>query len=354
MEPDLAEIRLRDFRPECNLRLRQNRIERSAHGSIDAHSHLGRWLTGGVWAVEDPAALVALMDEHNIATVVNLDGRWQSELDANLERYDRRFPGRFATFCHVDWRLLHRPDAEARLARSLRQSVDAGARGLKVWKDLGLHVRDGRGDLVLPDDPRLSMLWETAGRLKIPIAIHTADPVAFFRPLDASNERLEELLDHPDWHVAGARFPEFETLIGSLERLVAAHPGTAFIGVHAGCHAEDLSRVGAMLSRYRNFYIDIASRIAELGRQPRATADLISRFPDRVLFGTDQIPPQHDMYQIYFRFLETLDECFDYSPDQPPPTGRWTVSGLGLSDGVLRRIYFENAASLLTAAGPGG
>jgi predicted TIM-barrel fold metal-dependent hydrolase len=343
---DLGQLRLRDYRPVSCLSAPGRWVERACSPVIDAHTHLGGWLTGGAWAVSSSARLADLMDSCNITAMVNMDGRWGGELEANLDRYDRSYPGRFATFCHVDWAAL--ADGEAgRLAASLADSVARGARGLKVWKDLGLHVRDRQGRLVLPDDPRLSSLWEQAAELAVPVAIHTADPVAFFEPVDERNERLEELLDHPEWSFADPAFPRFSQLMGSLEALVADHPRTSFIGLHAGCNAEDIAWIDRMLATYPNFTIDIAARIAELGRQPRRTRALIMRHPDRVLFATDLIPPERDTYEIYFRFLETDDEYFRYSPQDPPPTGRWFISALNLPAEVLRLVYSENARTLI-------
>jgi predicted TIM-barrel fold metal-dependent hydrolase len=347
-DPDpLAGLPLAEYRPYSRLRLPQSTVRRASVPAVDGHAHLGRWLTGESWAAPDVPALVALMDSCNITAIVNLDGRWDGELEDNLDRLDRSYPHRFATFCHVDWAMLRRPDAEAKLAASLERSVAAGARGLKVWKDLGLGVQDADGQLVLPDDPRLGGLWETAGRLGVPIAIHTADPVAFFDPVDASNERLEELLARPDWSFCDPRFPSFDRLMEALEAIVAAHPATTFIGVHAGCCAEDLAWVGGMLGRYPNFHIDTAARIAELGRQPRAARKLIMDYPGRVLFGTDEIPPNRSTYEIYFRFLETADECFPYSPDNPPGSGRWPISALDLPADVLAQVYAGNAERLI-------
>ena len=343
----LSGLPLADYRPYSRLRLPQSTVPRASAPAVDGHTHLGRWLTGERWAVPDVAAFVDLMDSCNITAAVNLDGRWGNELEDNLDRFDRSHPHRFATFCHVDWDVLHDPGAEAKLAGSLERSVSAGARGLKVWKDLGLGVQDADGKLVLPDDPRLDALWETAGRLGVPIAIHTADPVAFFDPVDASNERLDELLARPDWSFCDPRFPGFNRLMEALEAIVAAHPATTFIGVHAGCYAEDLAWVSRMLERYPNFNIDIAARIAELGRQPRAARALIMNHPGRVLFGTDEIPPNRPTYEIYFRFMETADECFPYSPDNPPGSGRWPISALDLPGDVLGQVYAGNAERLI-------
>jgi predicted TIM-barrel fold metal-dependent hydrolase len=284
--------------------------------------------------------------------MVNLDGRWGSELDENLDRYDRRYPGRFATFCQIDWSGLAERDFSDLIVAGLTRSAEAGAVGLKVWKDLGLHLRDHRGELVLPDDPRLADVWAAAGQLQLPIAIHTADPVAFFEPIDERNERYEQLRMRPDWSFADQeRFPRFERLIEALEAAVAANPATAFIGVHVGCYPENLGWVSRMLDTYPNFQVDIAARIAELGRVPRATRELILRHPDRVLFGTDDIPPNSNSYGIHYRFLETSDEYFAHAEDDPSPMGRWGIYGLELPDHVLQKVYADNALRLVPRLG---
>ena len=325
------------------VRLPSSSVTSARYPAVDAHNHLGRWLSrDNSWMVKDVPALVTQMDSHNIATTLNLDGRWGDELALNLDRYDHSYPGRFATLCHVDWRELSRRDGPERLVRSLERSAAAGARGLKVWKDLGLRVRDGNGTTVLPDDARLRPLWDAAAALELPVVIHTADPAAFFRPVDARNERVEELLRSPRLAVADAPYG-FSRLIDALEATVAGSPATTFVGAHVGCHAEDLEWVRRMLATYPNFVIDIAGRIAELGRQPRAARRLIIDYPDRVLFGTDNFPPNADELGICFRFLESDDEYFPYSTAEIPLQGRWAISGLDLPSTVLQLVYCENA-----------
>jgi len=290
--------------------------------------------------------VLGLMDSWNVNTLVNLDGRWGSELEENLDRYDRAYPGRFATFCHVDWRMLDDGAQPEALVRSLEASAAAGARGLKVWKDLGLKIRVG-GRLLLPDDPRLDPVWEAAGSLGLPVLIHVADPMAFFQPIDTSNERLEELLSHPRASHRRHGPAHYTRLIEALEAIVARWKGTTFVGAHAGCFPEDLGWVEQMMDHYPNFYIDIGAQAAELGRRPRASARLFEAHPTRVLFGTDIFPLRSDQYHVYFRLLETDDEYFAYSPDLAPPNGRWTISGLSLPDATLERIYRANARVLL-------
>ena len=337
---------LAEYRPRSRLVVSETAVDRPRFPAVDAHNHLGRWLTDG-WCVADVGALLALLDEVGVEAIVNLDGRWGDELEANLDRYDRAHPARFVTFCHVDFGLATEPGFEGRLVASLRDSHARGARGLKVWKDLGLGFRDPNGELLLPDDPRLGALSHEAGALGLPVLIHTADPVAFFDPVDGHNERLEELGVHPEWSFAGPGFPTFDRLLEALEGLVARHPGTTFIAAHVGCHAEDLAHVDRLLRTYPNLTIDFSARIAELGRQPRAAAALLRAHAARIVFGTDRFPPDRDTYRRYFRFLETADEHFAYNSGPTPSQGRWAISALDLEDEVLRAIYRDTPRRVL-------
>jgi predicted TIM-barrel fold metal-dependent hydrolase len=348
------EIPLGSYLPRAALELETTSITRAAGPVIDAHNHLGSWLTRwvrreGGWMVEDVPALLGLMDELDVTTIVNLDGRGDEELEANLDRYDRAHPRRFATFCQVDWHRAGDASGVDELIAGLERSKASGARGVKVWKDLGLQVRDNEGELILPDHPHVTAVLGAAGELDLPVMIHTADPVAFFQPLDVSNERLEELAVHPEWAVHGPEHPGFERLIEALEALVAECPRTTFVAAHVGCYAENLAWVSRMLDTYPNLHIDISARISELGRQPRAARALFDRHPERILFGTDELPPTRAQYLTYFRFLETNDEYFPYSPDpdDPFPRGRWHISGLGLDQTTLSAVYRDNARRVL-------
>jgi predicted TIM-barrel fold metal-dependent hydrolase len=231
-------------------------------------------------------------------------------------------------------------------AQRLRKQAARGAQGLKIWKPFGLHVRDQHNMLVSIDDPRLDPIWTTAAELKLPVLIHVADPVAFFDPLDHTNERWEELQVHPDWQFPSPPFPSFMTIMNGLANLVTNHPETTFIGAHVGCYAENLGWVGDLLDRCPNFYIDVSARLGELGRQPYTTRRFFLRYADRILFGTDASPSLDD-YRLYYRFLESDDEYFNYNLSPVPAQGRWYVYGLYLPDDILRKVYYDNAARLL-------
>lgn len=313
---------------------------------IDAHNHLGEEFGGG-WDCRPVAELLDVLDESGVRRFVDLDGGWgERVLDARLAKYKRAAPERFVCFGGVDWSAwAEHGDRFASWATSrLTAQVHRGAEGLKVWKPFGLRVTDHTGIRVAVDDTRLDELWQTAEQLRIPVLIHIADPVAFFQPLSPRNERYQELLQHPDWHVAGPGYPSFDTIITEFARLVTRHRDTIFIGAHVGGYAENVEWVGALLDHCPNLYVDIGARLDELSRRPHAARQFFLRHRDRILFGTDY-PADIAMYAAYYRCLETDDDFNE------PGIG-WLV-GMDLPDEVLQRVYFRNAERALCAQCPG-
>jgi len=346
---------LSDFRPRTSLRVPSTEVRRPRYPVIDAHNHLGSAF-GGDWARRPPAELIATLDESGVEMVVDLDGGQGDALSAEIDRWQAAWPDRVAVFAGLDYDGWP-GDAEfgETEARRLRDAARRGARGLKVWKQLGLRARDADGRLVPVDDVRLDPLWSAAAELDLPVVIHIADPIAFFEPLDATNERWEELHGHPDWHFwppqSGSRpnapgFPRFDELLAAFGRLVGRHPATTFVGAHVGCAAEDLALVGGLLDANANLFVDIAARLGELGRQPYTTRAFFLRHAERILFGMD-MAPDPDLYAIHYRFLETFDESFDYGSEPAPSQGRWQIHGIGLPDDVLRKVYRDNARRVL-------
>jgi predicted TIM-barrel fold metal-dependent hydrolase len=244
----------------------------------------------------------------------------------------------------MDWAGIEQPDFFRKSVDFLERLVEHGACGLKMWKDLGLTVRDASGQLLRIDDERLAPIFEKAAELQVPVMFHTADPDAFFIPTDQYNERFEELAAHPDWSFYGSQYAKQE-LLQQRNRVFARHPRTTFVAAHMAESAECLSRVAEMLDAHPNVSVDMSARVAELGRQPYTARAFFLRYANRILFGADLLP-EVEMYRLNYRFLETADEYFDY-PSHASRQGRWRVHGLYLPPEVLQQIYRDNALALL-------
>lgn len=357
---------LSEFQPKSMLHVPETRVARARFPVIDIHTHLsfraksvnGVGLGEKVEFLAAPGNVLPIMDRKNIQIMVNLTGSSGSGLNEAIEKFQKPHPDRFVTFTEPLWDQSNRADYSKMQGDAIESAKQAGARGLKVLKTLGLYLRERitEGPLVKIDDRRFDSMWETCGSLGMPVAIHVSDPEAFFLPTDRFNERFEELNNHPDWSFHGKDFPSNGELLEARDRVLARHPKTQFILLHVGNDAENLASVSECLDRHPNTFVELGARIGELGRQPRTSRKFFDRYQDRILFGTDAVPNGTDtpqqifvdaLYEIYYRFLETEDEYFDYAPAPIPPQGRWRIYGLGLPNQILEKVYHQNAARLL-------
>lgn len=356
-----AGLPLEQYQPKSMLHATETRVQRARYPLLDFHTHIAmagdldpsgklRWFA-------TPEECLAVMDRKNIRTMVNLTGGHGPALREAVGKLQTAHSGRFLVFTQPAFTRIAEPGYPKLQADLIAEAQKAGAHGIKVMKTLGLYLRENirTGKLIRIDDLRFDPMWEAAAALQMPIAMHTSDPEAFFQPIDRYNERYEELHVHPDWSFHGKDFPGNRDLQEARRNVMRRHPKTQFVCLHTA-DSEDLPYVSECLTAHPNMYVDIAARIGELGRQPRAARKFIDRFQDRVVFGTDATPndpafPQQlfgdALYEIYFRFLETEDEYFPYAPAAVPPQGRWNIYGIGLADGVLKKLYWANAARLL-------
>ncbi|MBA3440123.1 MAG: amidohydrolase family protein [Pyrinomonadaceae bacterium] len=360
-QPSKTSLALEDYEPKSMLHVPETKVARARFPVIDFHTHLS-------WSARrnqgerarfnaTPGEALAVMDRKNIRTMVNLTGGYGPVLEENIGYWHKPLPNRFIVFTEPWFNKITEPRYPKFQADQIARAREVGARGLKVTKALGLYLREGvtSGSLIKVDDRRFDPMWEAAGAHKMPVAIHTSDPEAFFLPIDRFNERFEELNAHPDWSFHGKDFPSNRDVQEARNRIMARHPRTQFVVLHVG-DAEDLGYVSECMDRYPNMHVEIGARIGELGRQPRAARKFFDKYQDRILFGTDAVPkgfetPQQvfvdALYEIYYRFLETEDEYFDYAPAPKPPQGRWRIYGIGLPETILRKVYYENAVRLL-------
>lgn len=334
---DITELKLKDWKPKSMLVTKVTKVDKPKFPVIDVHNHLR--------SVTDVKRCVEEMDAAGVQTVVNLDGGWGDHLKNELERFDKAYPGRFFTYALIDFDGIDETGWSEAAAKQLEESFQAGAKGLKIHKTLGLGVRYKDGTLLKVDDPKLDPLWALCGKYQRPVEIHTADPAAFFTPLDEKNERWHELNNHPNWLFYGDEFPDREELLAQRNRIIAKHKDTIFICAHMGNNPEDLATVGEWLDTYPNMYVDIDARISELGRQPYTARKFFIKYQDRVMFGTDT-RPRRESYRMYYRFLETDDEYFDQT-EAHHLQGFWPIYGVFLPDDVLEKIYNKNAKKLL-------
>lgn len=348
------DLALSQFRPRPMLKVKNHDLKHAKMPVVDVHTHFFYRLRHSRERLDE---FVRLMDRHNIAVCVSLDGRLGTMLDEHTKFLWSKYRDRFVIFANVDWIGqgknddpatwdCQREDFARRVARQLAEAKEKGISGLKFFKQFGLGYRNPDGSLIAIDDRRWDPIWTACGELGLPVIIHTADPAAFFLPIDEKNERWEELHRHPDWSFYGDEYPSREQLLAARNRVIARHPKTIFMGAHMANNPEDLAAVAKWLEEYPNLYVEFASRIGELGRQPYTARKFFLKYPDRILFGTDGPWPEPRI-KLYWRFLETFDEYFPYSEKEFPPQGFWRIYGIGLPDEILEKVYWKNAAKII-------
>ena len=333
-----APMSFEEYDPKSTLVVPQHPRPRAKFPFIDVHNHQRRDMPAN-----DLANLVADMDRINMRVMVNLSGGSGDSFKNGLATFRGAHPDRFVAFANVDFRQIDEPDFGAKAAAQLEQDVKHGAVGLKIFKNLGMSLRDKSGQRVRTDDPRLDPIWKKAGELKIPVLIHTGEPVAFWDPVDKFNERWLELNQYPERRRSDAtKFASFDQTMAEQHNVFRKHPKTIFISAHLSWLGHDLARLGKLLDALPNVYTEIGAVLYELGRQPRAARAFLIKYQDRVLMGKDIW--NADEYAVYFRVLETEDEYFDYYRKRH---AFWKMYGLGLPDEVLKKIYFKNALKII-------
>jgi predicted TIM-barrel fold metal-dependent hydrolase len=339
--------------PLTLLRLPRTNVYRAKYPAIDFHVH-ARGLTTG----EAYDQLIALMDDIGMGAIVNLNGGTGEQLDAVLKAGEPH-RNRVANFITFSADGINEPGWSEKFAAEMERAFKAGAMGMKVSKQLGQGAQNPDGSFIQADDPRLDPIWAMAAKHDKPVMIHTSDSIGRFYPIGPKNERYEAGL----WRQAGDRSgnlhesgPPYEVIEKARENMHRKHPKTRFVNAHMAMLYYDPQKLATFLDTYPNADIEMSATFQDLGRAPRFWREFILKYQDRIFFGTDgnQARGADEFWRPHWRYLETYDEYFPHpaqvrTPSGSPGHGRWHISGIGLPDAVLRKIYYENALRHLPA-----
>jgi len=338
---------IEEYSPNSSLVVEQNPKSRAKFPFVDVHSH--QWKM----PIMDFTELVAEMDSLNMGYMINLSGSGfgtfagsQDLMDISLTKSienveSQGLSNRFGVFVNVDFNKIDNIDFAENNVRIIKDAVKQGAIGLKVYKNLGLNLKDASGNRVKVDDPRLNPIWEVCGELKIPVLIHSGEPSPFFDPIDKYNERWLHARQKPASFRSPDKYPSFDVVMQEQYNMFENNPNTIFINAHLGWYGNDLDKLSEQLNNLSNVYTEIGAVIAELGRQPIRAKKFFLDHQDRVLFGKDTYKKSE--YNVYFRILETDDEYFDYYRKRH---AHWKMYGLNLPDSILKKLYYKNALTL--------
>ena len=330
-------ILLRDFNPTVVNNIPVTRVERAKFDIIDMHSHdycadeaeIAQWCKN--------------MDEVGVLHTAIMHCSWIGRPFEEVVELYGPYKDRFRFWCCFDYSDMSPEGIQKACELLERYHNELGATGVGELGDKGegdTYARPVEGRDIHIDDPRIQPLIAKAGELKMPISIHIAEPYWMYLPMDETNDGLVNAVN---WHVDTTNCYGYDKLMETFENAVRENPNTLFIACHYLNMSHDWPRLGAMLDKYPNMYVDISARVAESAHTPRATREFLIKYQDRVLFGTDNgFDPE--MYRAIFRVLETNDEHF-YNMEYGY---HWALSGFNLPDEVLKKIYHDNAERILT------
>lgn len=324
------------YDPISTLVVPEHEVKRAKFPFIDVHNHQRNMAT------QDLSTLIHEMDKLNMSVMVNLSGQGGENLKQSVQNIEGSFPQRFIIFTNIDFNGIGEAGWEDKAVKQLEEDVQNGANGLKIYKSLGLSVVDIAGKRVTVDDAQVDKVIKRCGELKIPVLIHTADPKPFWDTYDGNNERWLELTVHSRRKRSATDPAPWEQLIAEQHTMFRNNPGTTFIAAHFGWFPNDLAHLGTILDEMPNVNVEFGAIIAELGRQPRMAKQFFDKYQNRILFGKDSWVPEE--YATYFRVLETEDEYFPYHKKYH---AFWRMYGLGLSDEVLKKVYYKNALRII-------
>ena len=337
---------IEEYSPISTLVVPQNPKTRSKFPFIDVHSH--HWNM----PIMNLDNLIEEMDSLNMKYQINLSGSGlavfsgkQDLMDLNLSKsinnVKKNYPERFGVFVNLDLSKIGRKDFKLNTEKYLLNASKIGATGLKIYKNLGLNLKDGEGNRVKVDDDRLQFIWEKCAELNLPVLIHSGEPIAFFQNIDKYNERWLHAKQRPSSFRPSDKYPSFEIVMSEQYNMFKKNPKTTFINAHMGWYGNNLSKLDQQLIDLPNVYVEFGAVINELGRQPVSARKFFIKHQDRILFGKDNYNKEE--YYLYFQVLETSDEYIEYFRKRH---GLWRLYGLNLPDSVLKKVYHQNALKI--------
>ncbi len=332
------DILLKNYHPVSIYHTPTTAISKAAYPVTDMHSH------DFAKTPEAIAQWVRTMDEVGIKKTVILTYSTESGFDSIVDRYGK-YPEHFTFYCGFDYTGFGKPGWIQHAIAELERCYKKGARGIGELGDKGegeLYSKPTPGVGIHIDNPALKPLLQKCAELKMPIVIHVAEDQWMYEAPDSTNDGL---MNAAHWHVNMNKPGKLghDELLASLENAVRDNPNTIFVACHFANSCANLDVLGSLLDKYPNLYADIAARYAEVSPVPRYTAAFMTKYQDRLVYGTD-MGDQAKMYRTTFRILESADEHF-YEKDQF--SYHWPLYGLHLPGEVLKKVYGDNAEKII-------
>ncbi len=243
---------------------------------------------------------------------------------------------------------LNSPDFSRNAIDGLNQDFANGAVAAKIWKNVGMEIKNASGQYVMLDDPRFEPIYRDIAAQKKTLIIHAADPDSAWTAQYLTTASASYYAANPEWDMSKRPdAPRKQTILDARDHVLALNPDLRVIGAHLGSMENDLNGLGERLDRYPNFAVDVAARVARLTREPREQVRaFFLKYQDRILYGTDlSFDPQtrHKELSPEIWELRYADDWRYFSTGDVFQYGDHQVQGLDLPRAVLKKLYHDNA-----------
>ncbi|UCF38153.1 MAG: amidohydrolase family protein, partial [Acidobacteriota bacterium] len=324
---------------------------------IDVHSHI----------FDDVEGLAEMLERIHLR-IINVCNRGTDRfvlvrMEEMAEELNRKYGNGILPFAStIDLVGRDEPEYAESVIEWLGKSFENGSLMVKIWKDVGLELKNPDGSFLMPNDPRFDPIYDYLAGQNKPLLAHLAEPLAAWLPLDPENVHYGYYSNNPEWHLYGrSEYPSHEDLMAARDSILEKHPNLILIGAHMGSMSHDVAEVAKRLDRYANFYVECSARTADLTRQDAKTVrEFFIKYQDRVLYGLDMtrnaITGEQLSAEEQRAFVDRLEERYRQDFQYYAGTGRMEYRGkeiecLGLPKDVLEKFYSGNAQRLMPGLG---
>jgi predicted TIM-barrel fold metal-dependent hydrolase len=269
-----------------------------------------------------------------------------------------KYPQQVAYATTISIKQFNDDDWLNRTLSDIDSSITKGAKAVKIYKVIGMTLRDKQNKLVMIDDPRFDTLFNYLEQHNIPVVGHLGEPRNCWLPVDKMTVKGDRsyFTQHPEYHMyLHPELPSYEDQIKARDNMLARHPGLKFVGAHLGSLEWNVDSLAARLDRFPNMAVDMAARIVHLELQARdnwqKVHGFLLKYNDRLLYATDlMVAETSNPEETRKDTHETwVNDWKFFTSDEKMTSGQFdgTLNGLKLPKEVINNIYYNNARKWL-------
>lgn len=245
--------------------------------------------------------------------------------------------------------------AEKTIAR-IEKCMKLGASGIKIWKNIGMVLKDTAGRFVMVDNQVFDSIFNYMEEHQVHLLAHLGEPRNCWLPeseMTVDNDR-RYYKEHPQYHMfLHPDEPSYEDQINARDNLLKKHPRLNFIGAHLASLEWNVDELAKRFDEFPNMKADLGGRMGSLQYQSLADREQVRNFlikyQDRILYGSDMGISKRDANYvavskgIRIQWFEDWAYLATDSTFVIKNLGNQQVKGLQLPRQVVDKIFCRNA-----------